>query len=326
MQHADTRTFLKYYLPQCVTADTQAVVRGLEPQDELMRAVCRMSRWIDPRRPWKLTTEQSLSVNEHPRIRRLVQRRVKLKGKVSRLPEYDRLGRKINNEKQCLRHALRIEIRKKWDREQAVIDIERQLSGLTFSEDVKMQLESSIARTPEHKRLIETVMSLPGSTLEAETRRRNDAINAIVAYCKTEEGGTYRPNRQRRSTAHLASPATKTEEGAQPLVAEDPLKKELDLAMLSVYKEKRPKICFLCLGNEHLPIDKRVYSFKTPGDLSKHFKRKHLSNLCEDKKSNADSAACLWSTKCIYKTMLSASTGLCPDLSTFLEKTNIFRA
>jgi len=140
-------------------------------------------------------------------------------------------------------------------------------------------------RSPTAVEADETVMSLPGSTLEAETRRRNDAINAInaiVAYCETE-GGTYRPNRQRRSTAHLASPATKTEEGAQPLVAEDPLKKELDLAMLSVYREKRPKICFLCLGNEHLPIYKRVYSFKTPGDLSKHFKRKHLSNLSEDK-------------------------------------------
>lgn len=62
-------------------------------------------------------------------------------------------------------------------------------------------------------------------------------------------------------------------------MAADPLKKELNMAMLSVYKEKRPKICFLCLGNENLPIDKRVYSFRTSGDLSKHFRRKHLSNL-----------------------------------------------
>lgn len=65
-------------------------------------------------------------------------------------------------------------------------------------------------------------------------------------------------------------------------MAADPLKKELDAAMLSVYKDKRPRICFLCLGNEQLPMDRRVYSFKAPGDLSKHFRRKHLANLGDD--------------------------------------------
>ena len=103
-----------------------------------------------------------------------------LKGKRSRVDKYNELGRKINNENQCLRHALQKDIRKKWDKEQAVVDIERQLSGLAFVEDMKMQLESSVERTPEHKRLIETVMSLPGSTLEDEINRRNAAINAIV--------------------------------------------------------------------------------------------------------------------------------------------------
>ena len=52
--------------------------------------------------------------------------------------------------------------------------------------------------------------------------------------------------------------------------------------MLSVCKEKRPTVCFLCLGNKYLPNAKRVYSFSTPGDLTKHFRRKHLSNLKED--------------------------------------------
>jgi hypothetical protein len=281
MQHADTRTFLKYYLPRRVTVDTQSIVRGLEPQHELMRAACRMSRWIDPRRPWKLTTEQSLSVNEHPRVRRLIERRSMLKGKSTQIEKYIELGKKIQNEKQCLRHALQKEIRRRWDKEQAVTDIERQLSGLTFVQDVKMQLESSVERTPEHKRLIETVMSLPGSTLEEETSRRNAAINAIVVYCQTEEGGRYRPNRQKRSAGRLASPIIKSEEEPQS-PSKILHKRQLDMAMISVYKERRPKICFICLGNEKLPIGKRVYSFHTPGDLSKHFRRTHLSNLGKD--------------------------------------------
>lgn len=31
-----------------------------------------------------------------------------------------------------------------------------------------------------------------------------------------------------------------------------PIKKEIEAAMLSVLKEKRPTICFLCLGNEKI--------------------------------------------------------------------------
>jgi hypothetical protein len=36
---------------------------------------------------------------------------------------------------------------------------------------------------------------------------------------------------------------------------------------------------FLCLGNQNISMSKRVYSFTTSGDLSKHYRREHLSNL-----------------------------------------------
>ncbi|KAF2184210.1 hypothetical protein K469DRAFT_689528 [Zopfia rhizophila CBS 207.26] len=50
MQHADTRTFLRHYLSRRVTADTQAIIHGVAPQDDIMQAACRMSRWINPER------------------------------------------------------------------------------------------------------------------------------------------------------------------------------------------------------------------------------------------------------------------------------------
>jgi Protein of unknown function (DUF3435) len=271
---------LKHHLPRRIDKDTAAIVRGLEPQGELMRAACRMLRSMNPDRPWKLTTEQSLSVNKHPRVRKLILRRDKLRADASRRPEYDRLTKEITNEKQRQRYALRLDIRKKWDNEQAVITIERQLAGVKFSEDVKTKLDST-ERTPEHNRLIETIMTLPGSTLEEEIRRRNAAINAIIAYCKVEEGGAYpleRRARQTQPTGGVSSMVFKKDTQAPP-VAADPVNEELNKAMLSVYKEKRPTICFLCLGRETLPINKRVYSFSTPGDLSKHFKRKHLLRI-----------------------------------------------
>jgi hypothetical protein len=281
MQHADTRTFLKHYLSRRVTVDTQAIVRGLDPQNALMRAACRMSRSIDPRRPQELTKEQSLSVNLSPRICRLIQAREELKCRLQRTatknPIYKELSRQINNERQCQRHALLKDVQDTFDKEQPVIDIERQLSGLKFNEDVKTNLESLDDKPPEQKHLIATVMTLPAATLEDEMRRRNAAINAITAYCKVEEGGCDSPSRKRGST-HATS-IVKVEEDTRPLVAAEPLHQAFSIAMLSVYQEERPTICFLCLGNQNLPMSKRIQSFSTPGNLSKHFQRKHLSNL-----------------------------------------------
>jgi hypothetical protein len=52
-------------------------------------------------------------------------------------------------------------------------------------------------------------------------------------------------------------------------------KQALVAVTLSVFKKKRPTICFLCLGK------KLIKSFAKPGDLSKHFKQKHLANIKE---------------------------------------------
>jgi hypothetical protein len=63
MKHANTDVFLNYYLSRRITTDAQAVVRGLTPQEDIMQAACRRSRWIDPDRPRVLTPKQSQSVN-----------------------------------------------------------------------------------------------------------------------------------------------------------------------------------------------------------------------------------------------------------------------
>ena len=95
MKHASTDVFLNHYLSRRITTDAQAVVRGLAPQEEIMQAACRMSRWIDPERPRFLTQEQSRSVDQHPRIRKLLRQQAKLKSKL--LPDYKELQRQICN-------------------------------------------------------------------------------------------------------------------------------------------------------------------------------------------------------------------------------------
>jgi hypothetical protein len=72
LQHGKMESYIKYYLPRRVTADTRAIVSCYEPQHNLLRAGCRMLRWIDPDPSQLLTGEQTRSVNQHARLRELV--------------------------------------------------------------------------------------------------------------------------------------------------------------------------------------------------------------------------------------------------------------
>jgi hypothetical protein len=120
------------------------------------------------------------------------------------------------------------------------------------------------------------MMTLPGTTLKEEFRRRCAAINAVAAYCKFQEGGAAARPRG-RLLMRRASPTPAREPSPQS-VAADAEKQALRAAMLSVFQEKRPTICFLCLGERGLSFHKRIYAFASPGDLTKHFKQKHLAN------------------------------------------------
>ena len=81
---------------------------------------------------------------------------------------------------------------------------------------MKTNLYSLDDKPLEQKRLIATVVMLPAATLEDEMRRRNAAINAIIAYCKVEEGGYDSSSRKRDLTD--ATSIVKVEENTYPLV------------------------------------------------------------------------------------------------------------
>jgi hypothetical protein len=253
------------------------VYRGLDPEKKLMEFICSMSRSIDPRRPWELTTEQSASINDLPCI-------VKLKKPVERLSGAPRGSRKwkkrqealrrLRNEKQRQRNLLLRDIIERYNKEQPVIDSERQLSGTVVDEDVRSALERSDYMTPEHLLLIDAILTLPETSLEKEHQRRITAINAVTVYCGVEEGTSCRRGRPGRPAGGKASTVVKAAEPAQSWSDT-----ALSQAILSIRTEKRPTICFLCLGNPNLPIRQRVFSFSSPGCLSKHFRDKHVKKL-----------------------------------------------
>ncbi|CAI9635546.1 unnamed protein product [Alternaria burnsii] len=269
MGHASISTFLKHYLSRRITVDTQAVVRGIQPQTAFMRAACTMSRSIDLRRPRRLTQEQSASVDEDPSVRFLLDRRDQLKRKVpnaTKHPEYKTLVSKISQERQRRRHALLKAVKERWEFEQPVRDVERQLAGLDAIDDSEPIHNIML---PAQEELANSILSKPGTTIEEETDRRNGAIRAVTLYCGIEEGGMYPVQKAGRSR-NIALPTK-----SQLRYDEE----ALEAAKVSVYKDERPKICFLCLGNERLPLAQRIHSFSTPGDLTKHFGRKHLRNI-----------------------------------------------
>ncbi|PWY96802.1 hypothetical protein BO94DRAFT_571035 [Aspergillus sclerotioniger CBS 115572] len=72
MHYADICTFLCYYLSRRINKNLPAIIRGLNPEDDIMRAACWMSRSIDPNRLQELITVQSSSVNQDPEIADLI--------------------------------------------------------------------------------------------------------------------------------------------------------------------------------------------------------------------------------------------------------------
>jgi hypothetical protein len=136
-----------------------------------MRFTCSMSRSIDPRRPWKLTTEQSTSVNDLPCIIKLARRVKELLGAPEGSKEeekHHRACRRLENKKRRQQKLLLVEIVDRFKKEQPVIDSERQLSGKVVDEDTRGALERSDQMTPEQLLLIDVILTLPKTTFEKE--------------------------------------------------------------------------------------------------------------------------------------------------------------
>lgn len=291
MHHADTRTFLKYYLDRRIDKNLPALIRGLNPDEDIMHAACRMSRTIDPNRPQDLTTVQSSSVNQRPEILALVQRRDELRQQLGRplsrhrgtvkYDAYRKLNQEINGARERARNALLSQLQEKYDQEQPMLEVQRQLSEATLEKAVKTKLQRSEELPPLQKRLIECLLSLPPPTLDQEMHRRTEAIDAVAVYCQFEEGETCRLPRNKRfenDVVELDGPDNHppedeaTESNSQP---DSPL----EAAFRSIMKDHRPLFCFICLGQTELDMKKRVQQFASHGDVSKHIKRKHLQNF-----------------------------------------------
>jgi hypothetical protein len=173
------------------------------------------------------------------------------------------------------------QLQQKYDQEQPMLEVQRQLSETKLAESVTTKLRYKEELPEPQKRLIKRLLTLPSPTLDQEMCRRTEAIDAVAAYCQFEEGITCRLPQTKRVESHVAesryvddkkpeSETTKVQtESASPL----------ENAIRSVIKDHRPLFCFIYVGQQNLALKKRVQQFSSYGDVSKHIKRKHLRNL-----------------------------------------------
>lgn len=86
----------------------------------------------------------------------------------------------------------------RYKNDQPVDDSEQQLAGKIVDEEVIGALQQTGYMTPQHMMLIDTILTSPGVTVEAEHQRRIAAINAVVAFCDVEEGPPISPLQSRK--------------------------------------------------------------------------------------------------------------------------------
>ncbi|KAL4980902.1 hypothetical protein BDW66DRAFT_163934 [Aspergillus desertorum] len=308
LQHADIRTFVRHYEVD-VDVDVQGIVRKTESQTPLVRFACSFSASIDPDRPFRLSAEESKSLNKLPvvltrqeKVNKYKQKWEDCKAKLQRAnmaashcvedckPDlrlqkklelledrtmeakrrYNIAIRELRNEKQRQRNRRIRENLKRYRNEQPVID-------------VMNTLEHKSSMAPQHLAVIDALLTMPGTTLEAESQRRIDAINALTAFCPVEEGRPIpRTNRSCRRPVPDDDDETGTPVKRQRQAFDDDTKIALRQAMEFVKvkdQRERPTTCFLCLGNPNLPLKERTAKHKTPGSLTRHFLRKHINRL-----------------------------------------------
>jgi hypothetical protein len=173
----------------------------------------------------------------------------------------------VNKTRKRLLYKLRIQIREEFDNKQAVIDIERQLSGLAVDEDAKATLQEEEI-PPQQIHLLEKLMTWPTSrSVEDELRRRDAGVEAVRVYCGVFEGGPRRGRRPKKSAPDVVTDTdTKTVEQPDLPPWDDFIRATRDHIRLV----HRPRACFQCLK-----------WYNRPQDVGRHFRDDHLRYLSD---------------------------------------------
>ena len=198
MQHHDSSVYLKNYMPSYIGKDLHAIVRGLPPQEELMRAASGMSRSIDQRRSRSLNPSQLAQAHQHPEVKLLRRRKEDLKKTIracgatlradgtKAYQSYLEICRQLQSKEKKVKRAMMADIRATYREEQPVADIENQLRGHSGQEEEQVESEMTHSKLcTKRESAFNTLFTFATSDPAEECRRRSEAINAVTALCRS---------------------------------------------------------------------------------------------------------------------------------------------
>ncbi|KAI3392396.1 hypothetical protein diail_5747 [Diaporthe ilicicola] len=269
MDHAlNSDTFQKHYLNRFVCADLWAIHRAQAPQDALIKPATSHGSSRNSHRPINLTQAQLDALKASPQYIQLTDEIESLR---RRTPE----RRKLSNRRKALLKAVD-EVRKEWKRTQSRDDTERQLQGQDFA----TQMRPSRLAGPAQQRMLDALQAPLINEVEAQFRRRTDAILAIMAYCHIEE-----PLTTRLTEAQQPRPPPELEE-------KDPMDRARRLRESTLGDVGSVRRCFYCVSKALTlpPDDPRLANlardFYDHAAFRRHFETKHLKPMAANERGH----------------------------------------
>ncbi|EDN08839.1 FluG domain-containing protein [Histoplasma capsulatum] len=157
MGHSRADIFERYYISVKVKRDVQSAYLGCPARESIIQAVGRFSLTRDPRAPKELSNEQKDAIERDPQLIKLCDRQRSLHKLIERkhgsVPkakgtslhrQYTELGDTIRAEKQALHREAFDDMRQEFFATIDTIEIERQLLGLSISQELKMADEDKV--------------------------------------------------------------------------------------------------------------------------------------------------------------------------------------
>lgn len=143
-------------------------------------------------------------------------------------------------------------------------------------------LKNEDRKPPELVTLSEKLMTWPTSdSIEAEWRRRNEAVEAVRVYCDVIEGG---PPRGRRPQAVNYVEDDVAEDDV--LMEDAPVTSATALSEEHIRTAPEPLCCFQCYADPEQADSQRLKHYPYHRNLVRHFRDWHLDdrrcNFCGD--------------------------------------------
>ena len=260
LDHSNSAIFERNYLSRQIRYDVQAAYLGSAPNTELIRAAGRMSRWMDPSRPRKLTGEQKESIRREPQIQELYGCKglTKLRNRTIKARERELLE----------------EVKARHDRVAPVQAIQRQLSGLQVPPKEIPAAASPVQHVFTERSRIAEAFSSPPSTFRGADgfRRRVQVVQDMISLCSLQERHDSKKLLGRRiARAKLKEDLMDCDSKA------DLHKRGSPGSDAGLFPLKcKPFQCPLCLGCVGLPLDDRCRDFASKFSLQRHAMHDHF--------------------------------------------------